>query len=77
MMSEMFTPLDNVSDPITFNADGTAVITDNSANAHIFNDSLLFEGDIMPMNPTTGVATIRGTDDCPSGVGKVPLSWKD
>eukprot|EP00957_Ditylum_brightwellii_P028114 2122674-Ditylum_brightwellii.AAC.1 len=29
------------------------------------------------MNPTIGVAMIRGTDFCLSGIVKVPLSWKD
>jgi hypothetical protein len=38
------------------------VITDNSANTHIFDDRRFFVGEVAEMDPNTGVATIRGTD---------------
>eukprot|EP00957_Ditylum_brightwellii_P012597 952026-Ditylum_brightwellii.AAC.1 len=52
-------------------------ITDVSVNAHIFNDKNLFIGDIMAMDPTTGVETIGGIDHKPQGIGLVEIEWKD
>ena len=62
---------------VHFDPDGTSVIVDNSANAHIVNDKSLFVSDIKPMDPSTGVATIGGKDHRPEGIGTIRLSWRD
>ena len=62
---------------VDFDPDGSTVVVDNSANAHIINDKNLFVGDILELDGKTGVATIGGTDHKPSGIGDIKLSWKD
>eukprot|EP00957_Ditylum_brightwellii_P105641 8055077-Ditylum_brightwellii.AAC.1 len=61
---------------MSFDTDGMTAITDNSANAHIFNKRSLFVGEILSMEPNTGVATIRGTDHWPQEIGEAEISWK-
>eukprot|EP00957_Ditylum_brightwellii_P027527 2081022-Ditylum_brightwellii.AAC.1 len=53
----------------TFDTDGTTAITDNAANAHIFNDKRIFVGEIIPVESNVGVATIRGTDHKQTAIG--------
>mmetsp|Transcript_14797 Transcript_14797/g.21898 ORF Transcript_14797/g.21898 Transcript_14797/m.21898 type:complete len:99 (-) Transcript_14797:4009-4305(-) len=54
--------LDARNETISFDSDGSTAITDNSANAHIFNDRSFFVGEVAEMDPNTEVATIGGTD---------------
>eukprot|EP00957_Ditylum_brightwellii_P017948 1352200-Ditylum_brightwellii.AAC.1 len=60
-----------------FDTNGTTTITDNSANAHIFNKRSLFVGDIFSMDPNAGVSTIGGTDHWSQGIGEAEIWWKD
>eukprot|EP00957_Ditylum_brightwellii_P119013 9077480-Ditylum_brightwellii.AAC.1 len=54
---------------MSFDADGTAALTNDLANAHIFNDKKLFIGKIHKMDPSTRIATNGGTDHKPEVIG--------
>eukprot|EP00957_Ditylum_brightwellii_P171547 13060257-Ditylum_brightwellii.AAC.1 len=69
--------LDARNDTVSFDTDGSTVITDNSANTHIFNDKSFFVGEIAEMDPNTGVAAIGGTDHRPQGISDAQILWKD
>ena len=58
----LLSQLDAKNDTKLSKTDRTTAITDNSANVHIFNKQSLFVGEILSMDPNTGVATIGGTD---------------
>eukprot|EP00957_Ditylum_brightwellii_P111505 8504944-Ditylum_brightwellii.AAC.1 len=61
----------------TFDSDGTTAVTDNPANAHIFNDKRIFVGNLVPIDSDTGAATIGNTDHKATAVGTAWVSWKD
>eukprot|EP00957_Ditylum_brightwellii_P044288 3360470-Ditylum_brightwellii.AAC.1 len=53
--------LDARNNTVSFASDGSTAITDNSANTHIFIDRSFFVGEVVEMDPNTGVTTIGGT----------------
>eukprot|EP00957_Ditylum_brightwellii_P073538 5587582-Ditylum_brightwellii.AAC.1 len=69
--------LEELEQKVDFDTDRSMIIVENSANAHIIKDHDLFEGTIKPMNPSTGITSIGGTDHKPAGYGNACLSWKD
>eukprot|EP00957_Ditylum_brightwellii_P139158 10606731-Ditylum_brightwellii.AAC.1 len=62
---------------ITFDADGTTAIKDNSANVHIFNDKQLFINTVFPIDSNTCVAMIGGMCHRPERIGTVAIEWLD
>ena len=73
----LLSQLDARNETVLFDTDGTTAITDNSGNAHIFNEQSLFVGEMLSMDPNTGVATIGGTNHQPQGIGEAEILWKD
>eukprot|EP00957_Ditylum_brightwellii_P182413 13895775-Ditylum_brightwellii.AAC.1 len=73
----LLSQLDARDETVLFDTDGMTAITDNSANAHIFNGRSLFVGDILSMDPNTGVATMGGTNHWPQGIREAEILWKD
>jgi hypothetical protein len=67
----------NNQELFAFDSDGTTAITDNAANALIFNEKRIFIGDLIPIDSVIGVVTIGGTDHKPTAFGTARVSWKD
>ena len=63
-------------DLITYDADSTTMVCDNSANVHICNKHKMFVGEIRKCT-NKGVATIGGKGHQPSGIGTVRWIWRD
>ena len=55
----------------------TFIFCNNSENSHIYKNKRYFRGEIRPVNPTSGVTTIGGTNFRPLGIGTVKLYWQD
>ena len=55
----------------------TFIVFNSSESAHICKDKRYFCGDILPINLTSGIKKIGGTDFKPSSIGTVKWYWQD
>ena len=55
----------------------TFIVFNNSAKAQICKGKRYFSGEILPVNPISGIAKIRGNHFRPSCIGTVKWDWWD
>ena len=61
---------------MSFDADSSTIVCDNSANVHICNSRSMFVGELRSV-PNTKVATIGGKGHPAAGIGTNRWVWSD